>query len=203
MIEREWLACTDPTPMLEYLRETTSDRKLRLFGVAACYLIYGPGNPTKLRDVYEVVVGYADGTIAVGKVRKLWGRGHTGGVPDDGPLTWPEQPTEWVRDFVSSCHNREIGDECGYPFPGALTPYFRDIFGNPFRPVSVQPHWLTETVSGIATGIYAERAFDRMPILADALEDAGCDNAEVLNHCRGDGPHVRGCWAVDLLLGKE
>ncbi len=78
----------------------------------------------------------------------------------------------------------------------------RDIFGNPFRPVSLDPAWLTSDVLALARGIYDERAFDRTPILADALQDAGCDNDDVLNHCRGDGPHVRGCWAVDLLLGK-
>lgn len=78
----------------------------------------------------------------------------------------------------------------------------RDIFGNPFLPVPVDPRWLTETTATLATGIYADRAFDRMPILADALEEAGCDNRDMLDHCRGDGPHVRGCWVVDLLLGK-
>lgn len=79
----------------------------------------------------------------------------------------------------------------------------RDIFGNPFRPVTVDPAWLTSDVNTLAAGIYADRAFDRMPILADALQDAGCDNGDILNHCRGDNPHVRGCWVVDLLLGKE
>ena len=62
--------------------------------------------------------------------------------------------------------------------------------------------WRTESVVGLATGIYADRAFDRLPVLADALEDAGCANADVLGHCRGPGPHARGCWVVDLLLGK-
>jgi len=79
----------------------------------------------------------------------------------------------------------------------------RDIFGNPFRPVAFDPAWQSETVVALATGIYAERAFERMPILADALEEAGCDNTDILNHCRGDGPHVRGCWVVDLVLGKS
>jgi hypothetical protein len=79
----------------------------------------------------------------------------------------------------------------------------RDIFGNPFRPVAVDPSWLTETVVALAEGIYQERAFDRMPILADALEDAGCDDADVLNHCRQPGEHVRGCWVVDLLTGRK
>ncbi len=78
-----------------------------------------------------------------------------------------------------------------------------DIYGNPFRPVALDSHWQSETVVALATGIYAERAFDRMPILADALEEAGCDHAVILTHCRGNGPHVRGCWVVDLILGKE
>ena len=80
---------------------------------------------------------------------------------------------------------------------------FRDVAGNPFRPVVADPAWLTPKVVAIATAIYADRAFDRMLILADALEEAGCTNADVLLHCRSDGPHVRGCWVVDLLLGKE
>ncbi|MFO0797467.1 MAG: hypothetical protein U0804_08310 [Gemmataceae bacterium] len=78
----------------------------------------------------------------------------------------------------------------------------RDILGNPFRPVALDPAWRTEAVVGLATGIYADRAFDRLPVLADALEDAGCADADVLGHCRGPGPHARGCWVVDLLLGK-
>jgi len=79
----------------------------------------------------------------------------------------------------------------------------RDTAGNPFRPVAVEPSWLTSTVVPLAEGIYAERAFDRMPILADALEDAGSDNADILTHCRQPGEHVRGCWVVDLLTGRK
>ena len=79
----------------------------------------------------------------------------------------------------------------------------REIVGNLFRPVSIGQAWASSTVLGLAEGIYADRAFDRMPILADALEEAGCDNADILSHCRGDGPHVRGCWVVDLVLGKS
>ena len=72
----------------------------------------------------------------------------------------------------------------------------------PFRSLQVDSVWLTSTVVEMARGIYDERAFDRLPILADALQDAGCENADVLAHCRGPGPHVRGCWVVDLVLGK-
>jgi hypothetical protein len=79
----------------------------------------------------------------------------------------------------------------------------RELFANPFRPVIVVPSWLTTTVVALAQSIYDEKGFDRMPILADALQEAGCGNEQVLTHCRSGGPHVRGCWVVDLLLGKE
>src|SRR5262249_38405908 len=79
----------------------------------------------------------------------------------------------------------------------------REVFGNPFRPVAFNPAWRTADMTLLAHGIYAEKAFDRMPILADALQDAGCDSGDILDHCRGHGPHVRGCWVVDLVLEKE
>ena len=82
----------------------------------------------------------------------------------------------------------------------------RDIFGNPFRPAAINPAWLTwnqGTVVQIAQYIYEERKFEDLPILSDALIDAGCDNPDIIAHCRSTGPHVRGCWVLDLLLGKE
>jgi hypothetical protein len=85
------------------------------------------------------------------------------------------------------------------------TALLRCIF-NPLHSVSIDPAWLTwndSTVQKLALAIYVERAFGRLPILADALEEAGCGDEELLAHCRGEGPHVRGCWAVDLILGRE
>lgn len=79
----------------------------------------------------------------------------------------------------------------------------RDIFGNPFRPVTLDPRWRTSDTVGLARAIYDDRMFERLPILADALMDAGCEDEQIISHCRGDGPHVRGCWVVDLVLGKE
>jgi hypothetical protein len=80
----------------------------------------------------------------------------------------------------------------------------RDIFGNPFRPVAFDPAWRTTDVMLLARGIYEERAFDRMPILADALQDAGCESEDILNHLRdANATHVRGCWALDLVLDKS
>jgi hypothetical protein len=81
-----------------------------------------------------------------------------------------------------------------------------DIVGYPFRMPIIDPIWLSwndGTVRRIAEGIYEERAFDRLPILHDALLDAGCDDEDILAHCRSEGPHVRGCWVIDLILGKQ
>jgi hypothetical protein len=81
---------------------------------------------------------------------------------------------------------------------------FRDIFGNPFRPVAFSPAWRTDTVLSLAGQMYDSRDFGAMPILADAVQDVGCDNEDILNHCRDTSlTHVRGCWVVDLVLGKQ
>jgi hypothetical protein len=79
----------------------------------------------------------------------------------------------------------------------------RCLFGNPFRQATADAAWLTSAVLGLARGIYEDRAFDRLPILADALEDAGCASLDVLDHCRSGGRHALGCWVLDLLLAKE
>lgn len=79
----------------------------------------------------------------------------------------------------------------------------RCIFGNPFRPVAADPRWLTSKAIDLARAIYDDRAFDRLSDLADALRDAGCDDESILAHCRSERGHARGCWVVDLLLGKE
>jgi hypothetical protein len=79
----------------------------------------------------------------------------------------------------------------------------RDLFGLlTFRPVEINPCWRTPTVVALATAVYEERRWQDLPILGDALQEAGCADEEVLAHCRGPGPHARGCWLVDLLLKK-
>ncbi len=88
------------------------------------------------------------------------------------------------------------------PIAPVMRPVFVEHFGDPRRPVTPDPDWLTPTVVDLATGVYADRAFYRLPVLADALDDAGCTDPAVLGHLRGPGPHARGCWVVDLLLGK-
>jgi hypothetical protein len=78
----------------------------------------------------------------------------------------------------------------------------RDVFGNPFRPVAFDPTWRTPTAVAVALRMYDDRAFDAMPVLADALQDAGCEALDILGHCRRPGEHVRGSWVVDMVLGK-
>lgn len=78
----------------------------------------------------------------------------------------------------------------------------RDITGNPLAPTVFTNDWRTEAVVALARGIYEERLYERMPVLADALEDAGCDSREVLGHCRGPSLHHRGCWLIDEVLQK-
>ncbi len=112
---------------------------------------------------------------------RLWNRG-----PDISP-----QEAEEI-------HQHAIG-AARITFCGLL----RDIFGNPFRPLAFDPNWRTSTVVAIAKSMYESRDFSPMPILADALQDAGCEHADILDHCCGTGPHVRGCWVVDLVLGKS
>src|SRR5262245_12935079 len=79
----------------------------------------------------------------------------------------------------------------------------RELFANPFRPGGFDPRWRAADAVGLARGICDDGAFDRLPLLADALLDAGCDDEAMLSHCRTEGPHVPGCWVVDLLIAHE
>jgi hypothetical protein len=79
----------------------------------------------------------------------------------------------------------------------------REVHGNPFRPATFTPSWRTDTAVSLAQQMYEAHDFGAMPILADALQDAGCDNDAILSHCRDTKQlHIRGCWVVDLVLGK-
>ncbi len=108
---------------------------------------------------------------------------------------------EWA---LLNCGNRPVWKpEAMRPEEQQQVAILRDIFGNPFRPVAFSASWRTDTALSLARQMYESREFGAMPILADALQDAGCENEDILSHCRGEGPHVRGCWVVDLVLGKE
>jgi hypothetical protein len=223
MTEAEWLACTDPWPMLDHVRQglkdtlfeyahwmglwkqTPRERKLRLFACASMRYVWDKlENAT--RNATEVAERYADG-MATKKELALAGESY--GVPA------VIQPTlMFAADAaLSSAHEaaRIIGtnnldDPRRLAALADLSGVAREIFGNPFRPVTVDTEWLAwngGTVVKLSQVIYDDRAFDRLPLLADALEDAGCADAAVLEHLRGPGPHFRGCYVIDALLGKK
>jgi hypothetical protein len=124
---------------------------------------------------------------------------------------YPNLPLDYLSGWYSAAGMGGDPASNGLARQAAL---LREIFGNPFRPAKMSDFanalgfsewlvWNNGTIPRIAQAIYEDRAFDQMPILADALEEAGCSDEDILNHCRGEGPHVRGCWVLDLILGKE
>ena len=213
MTEAEWLACTDPTPMLVFLRDRASERKLRLFACAVHRRMHHFADEGCVVAAAEASERYADGRATAEEMREarssalvLWSAHH---VPNPSNARLPQglvigAACQVTRMDVAKVVNEieqvaSSGGVEGRERAGLV----RELFGNPFRPVVLDRSWLTSTVLSLAEGIYADHAFDRLPILADALMDAGCVEPVVLNHCQGPGRHVRGCWVVDLVLGKE
>ena len=202
MTEEEWLTCTDPKPMLEFLRGKASDRKLRLFAVSAVRrLALGD---ERIAQVIQTSELYADGEakwIELSDARKLMKVVFKEAMQHRNTIgfgAWVVQMVEATAHPSAKVAAQRIA-RMGYLAADAV----REILGDPFRPTTINPLWFTFKVVKLARTVYEDRAFDRMPELASALDDAGCDSAEILNHCRGSGPHVRGCWVVDLVLGKD
>jgi hypothetical protein len=224
MTEAEWLACTDPTPMLAFLRGKASERKLRLFACACVSQILPLSDPhtDETRLGLELVAKFADGRSskeAMKRVRKLMRKSRGANPPvrtnaDDFvcyAVEYAATEKNYLRTISYSAGLLETWGK-GIVACKQIT-LFRDIFGNPFRPVTVDPHWLTwssGTIPKLAQEIYNGRRLPqgtldntRLAILADALEEAGCTNPDILDHCRKPGTHVRGCWVIDLILGKS
>lgn len=221
MTEGEWLSCTDPQKMLEFLRGKASDRKLRLLMAAACRtILHVLDNPHYLALV-EASERVADGILLPASLTQY--RDKCPPPPATRPIQsslrygWRDLARSAV--MLSSSAEPEWVDECLLHVRGGLPDshsahekmtnqcrLIRNIFGNPFHPVSIDPSWLTRhdgLIVSMARQMYDSRDFRDMPVLADALEEAGCTKADILNHCRQPGEHVRGCWVVDALLGKS
>jgi hypothetical protein len=215
MTETEWLSASEPFRMLQVLIGNVSDRKLRLLGVAIARASWDRLEDERSRRAIEVAERFADHEVDETTLQSF-----VEGAWDVRDEMWDAGPencddrlwraeaaalTASVYEWNGTFHRAGRIDD-GYPFripEPAHCDLIRDIFGNPFRPIAIDPAWFTSTAVAIAQGIYDDRAFDRLPILGDALQDAGCENADILAHCRSEGPHVRGCWVVDLVLGKE
>jgi hypothetical protein len=214
MNENMWFRCMDAGPMLEWLATVRppSERKLRLFVCSFLRTVWQLLPDEFSRQAVEVAERYADGhatrdeleeaQLLIPTVRDM----ENPGIDPTVERLWiaaadaTEGDEEFWRPPVDELALDDVAEGAIQP------PLLRDIFGNPFRPASVDPAWASSnggTVRHLAAAIYEAKAFDRLPVLADALEDAGCSDPVILGHLRGPGPHVRGCWAVDLLLGKE
>jgi hypothetical protein len=210
MTEQEWFACVDPQKMLEleFLEGKASGRKLRLFGCACCRQLWGLLREDCFRNAVEVAERFADGKASsreLAAAKKV-----SGAALERSGLAGLTGPGYCALGSAWSC-TRNPQTAALYPvwvFTGEAQLQWevlllRDIFGNPFRAVTLAAIWLTPSVTALARSVYEDRDFDRLPILADALEEAGCDNGDILAHLRGPGPHALGCWALDSLLGKE
>jgi hypothetical protein len=205
-----------------------SKRKLRLFTCACCRQVLNPFAPRVVERALAAAEAFADGEISaatLAEVNRAVGRAFAGATDDadrgTGYLMHLSDACEWAccpddahaPGKAAQAAARAAAD---VPWPAAGEPYWgcpdelaaqaevvRDLFSNPFREVTFDPAWRTADALALARAMYEGRDFGAMPILADALQDAGCDDEEMLNHCRADREHVRGCWAVDLVLGKE
>jgi hypothetical protein len=220
LTEAEWQSCADPGPMQEALRGKASERKLRLFAVACCRQLGPLLQDPRITTALDVAERHADGaatqadleaalrgaTLAQHAQRRkalLFAYAAVKDACGPGGLGAAEK-SAWAAAAAAN-PRATYGEHLRRTRPdlyASLAALLRDIFGNPFRPVSVDQSWLTPAVVRLAQSIYEGHDFDRLPILADALEEAGCTDAEVLGHCRQPGTHARGCWVIDGLLQR-
>jgi hypothetical protein len=215
--------------MLEYFLANATARKARLFGCGYLRQIWREVEHAEgCCLAVEVAERFADGRATLNELKKAhhfaWEAAESYSCRALGEPVWYAVATaeQDAYDFAILTHYESTEK---FSEPDIVNPrtearlkalkaarhaqwvcLLRELLGNPFRQVSLKSTslgWSNGTIPKLAQSIYDERAFDRLPILADALEDAGCDNTDILAHCRSGSEHVRGCWVVDLLLGKE
>jgi hypothetical protein len=201
--EAEWLADTDPLRMLRQLGGRASERKLRLLACAGCRRLWWLLRDPRSRAAVEVSERYADGLAGPEELAAAAeaARQAAAEVERARAMGWNAARTAAMTAEGARAAAERVAGRAAYD-----ADLLRHVFGNPLRPVALDPAWLAwdgGAVRKLAQGLYDERAFDHLPVLADALEEAGCTQAKLLGHLRGEGPHVRGCWAVDLVLGKS
>jgi hypothetical protein len=209
MTEVEWWAARNPYDLLAHLEGRVSPRKLRLFAAAICRRV---GEST----VATVVEHYADGEAGpneLGSARaateQRWRQGHRNhyfkkrSISPTGRaarVAW-EAAQPIAEDAALGAARESV-----FELREQQCAYLRELIGNPFAPVTVRSEWLAwenGLVRRIAQAIYLERAFERLPLLADALTDADCSCELLLRHLREPGEHLLGCWGLDVLLGKQ
>ncbi len=220
MTEEEWLSAASSGRLLEQIKRLPKmppqvrGRKYRLAAIAMAREYLRDSDPS-LVPVIEAVERLCESECSLADVSRViqdagfpvlsghwahWGplAGHLGDPDSFSSVRGVAGATQlgWEQEAWPS---RSISEE----FLGIQCHIIREIFGNPFQLVEFSPDWRTDTAVALARQMYESREFGAMPILADALQDAGCDNEAILDHCRdANQVHVRGCWVVDLVLGK-
>jgi hypothetical protein len=232
MTEKNWLASVELMPMLKFLRAKAGTRTVRLFAVACCrriwHLLTDDPSDDQSRQAVEVAELAADGGATPEQSRAVDPSSRAAiavttcvAFAGVGPLNnWVNRLALVAEDAAIAAADAALGGthrevdaaawEAAFDAElAAQCALLRDICGNPFRPVPVSPGWQTPQVVALAQAAYDQRELPAgtldqacLAVLADALEEAGCTDLTILGHLRGPGPHVRGCWAVDLILGK-
>ncbi|HEY7428982.1 MAG TPA: hypothetical protein VH682_32425 [Gemmataceae bacterium] len=216
MTEEEWLAGLDPTPMLEHIRVTGSERKLRLFACALARQVWSLLCAKRIRKAVESAERFADGQVSKGEMTAA------GAAAQQAAWTVYRGSPRFKSDQTAAAYDTARSAAYAMATEAAIWAYMEagfaeisaisrrailhDIFCNPFRPITLDSSWLTwhdGLLVSMARQMYDSRDFSDMPILADALEESGCQDQDILGHCRSGGEHVRGCWVVDLVLGKS
>ena len=221
MIDPLWLTSTQPRELLGLLRGTSNvarttigRRKLRLFGVACCRRLPHLFTRDRLQAALAVAEQFANRTLtkadADTAANRVWW----------GSWLWKREERRVAVAARATLSNHIwtaalagewllsplLNDLRGTTIAAERTTQadlIRCLFGNGARRLSIPAEWRSSTVVALAVGIQAEGAFDRLPILADALEESSCDDVAMLSHARGPGPHAPGCWVVDLVLGSK
>jgi hypothetical protein len=213
MTEQEWLNSANPEPMLDFLRGKGSQRKARLFTCACCRRIWHLLTDERSRRAVELSEQYADGEVSVPELTasRIAAYSACFEIARENPHSAAYRAAGAA--FVTA--NHDFCDTSRVSWSAwsaadqenaeqqAQARLIQELYGNPFHPASLTPSGLPASITTLAQGVYHDRRFQDLPILADALEEASCTSADVLSHCRGPGSHVRGCWALDLILGKS
>jgi hypothetical protein len=213
MTEEAWLTCTEAEKMLEFVRDSSSERKLRLFAVAACRRLQWTWD-----RALETAERYADGLVSRNELMEV--RTALLGNASTMYRQMSREDVEFVEALIRAVTETHAAEAALLVIEMATTARqrvnlcdsLREIFGNPFRPVTISPayrSWNEATVVHLAQAAYDNRFLAagtldnaRLAVLADALEEAGCSDEQILEHLRSGGEHYRGCFVVDALLGK-
>jgi hypothetical protein len=225
--EREWLNYHEhPDSMLyDELPNPISERKERLLITAFFRRAWHLITDVRVRRAIEVAERYADGQATPDELRSACATLEAFNDAFQNPAMWhgvvgfafiASDPRASATDaaYVAAENigrqaaravdpdSDEVDEHALAIERAAQCALARELLGNPFRVIVFEPSWRTSTVVALARQMYEARDFSAMPILADALQDAGCDNEDILDHCRAEQTHVRGCWVVDVVLGK-